>query len=62
MGQTKDPEKRLAIHNSNKAGWTKRHQPWVLVHKEEFMTRSEALIREKEIKVLKDIKKFLTSI
>jgi len=59
IGQTKDIEERLKWHNSPRARWTKRYQPWELVHKEEYMTRSEAVIREAKLKALKNIGSFL---
>jgi len=60
VGSTsKKVEERLDIHNSAKARWTKRHRPWVLKHTEKFLARSEAVMREKFLKSLKNIKKFL---
>ena len=50
IGQTKDLEKRISIHNSSKARWTKRYQPWELVHNEIFSSRSEAIKREMFLK------------
>ena len=55
IGSTKNLEKRLNYHNSDRARWTKRYQPWVLVHSESFETRSEAVKREKFLKSLKGI-------
>jgi len=59
IGQTKDLVKRLDWHNSSRARWTKRFQPWVLVHSETFQSRSEAIVRERQLKALKNIKQFL---
>ena len=59
IGSTSNLEERLELHNSNKAKWAKRYQPWVLRHSEEFLTRSEAVKRERFLKSLKNIKKFL---
>ena len=59
IGSTSNLEERLELHNSNKAKWTKRYQPWVLRHSEEFLTRIEAVKRERFLKSLKNIKKFL---
>jgi putative endonuclease len=58
-GQTSDLDKRIEWHNSQRARWTKRYQPWRLVHKEDFQTRSDAMKREAELKALKNIKLFL---
>ncbi|MBU1098617.1 MAG: GIY-YIG nuclease family protein [Bacteroidetes bacterium] len=55
VGQTKDLAKRLEYHNSSKARWTKRFQPWVLEHFEEYETRTESSIREMNLKSLKGI-------
>jgi len=57
IGQTKDTESRLAFHNSAKTRWTKRFQPWEIVYKEEFTTRSEAVIRESFLKKQKNIRR-----
>jgi len=59
IGQTKDLVKRLDWHNSSRARWTKRFQPWMLVHSETFPNRSEAILRERQLKALKNIKQFL---
>ena len=60
IGQTKDIEKRILIHNGTQARWTKRYQPWKLVYTETFLTRGEAMLREVELKKQKDIGYFLT--
>ncbi len=57
VGQAKDPELRLAFHNSSKARWSKRFQPWEIVYKEKFDTRSEAMLRESFLKKQKNIKR-----
>jgi len=59
IGQTKDLDKRLEWHNSSRARWTKRFQPWMIVHSETFPNRSEAIVRERQLKALKNIKQFL---
>ena len=50
VGQSENPERRLEKHNNSKTGYTSRKQPWELVYKESFETRSEAIKREREIK------------
>jgi len=50
IGQTKDIESRLKLHNSKKARWTKRFQPWEVIHNESYSTRGEAMKREKFLK------------
>ena len=51
IGYTSDLEKRLFSHNhlSNK-GWTKKFQPWEVVHSEAFELKSDAMTREKQLK------------
>lgn len=50
IGHTENVDERLIQHNEGKSKSTKRYIPWVLVHKEEFDTRSEAMKREKQLK------------
>jgi len=59
VGSTSDLEKRLNSHNSSRAKWTKRYQPWEVVYTESYSTRGEAVKREKFLKSFKNIKKFL---
>ncbi|MDP2798681.1 MAG: GIY-YIG nuclease family protein, partial [Deltaproteobacteria bacterium] len=49
-GQTSNLDQRLKRHNANKGRYTKNKGPFTLVYKEEFMTRSEAMRREKFLK------------
>ena len=54
IGSTDNIEKRLKQHNSKQfKGWTNRYDNWILVYKECFNSRTEALIREKEVKAMK---------
>ena len=55
IGQTADLETRLNQHNAlddtHLGQFTRKNKgPWILVYKEEFGTRSEALKREKQFK------------
>ena len=50
IGSTNDIDRRLDDHNRGKSPFTKTGMPWILVYKETFQTRSEALKREKYIK------------
>jgi putative endonuclease len=59
IGSTSDLEKRIKLHNSTKARWTKKYQPWVLIHIEEFISRSDAIKRERYLKSMKGIEKKL---
>jgi putative endonuclease len=42
IGSTDDLQKRLDIHNKDKARSSKGYRPYVIVYTEEFQTRSEA--------------------
>ena len=51
MGFTSDLERRLIAHNhSANKGWTRKFQPWVLIYEVRFEMKSEAMIREKQLK------------
>ncbi len=50
VGQSSDPWRRLAEHNSGKSLSTRAYAPWELVYSEEFDTRAQAVRREREIK------------
>ena len=51
IGYSSDVSQRLKSHNHSKnSGWSKRYQPWTIIHQEEFETKGEAIIREKELK------------
>ena len=51
IGFTSDIKSRLIAHNhpQNK-GWTKRYQPWGILHVESYGTKKEAIAREKYFK------------
>lgn len=52
-GITDDVDRRLALHNSGRgAKYTRGRGPVLLLHKESFPTKGEALKREYEIKQL----------
>jgi putative endonuclease len=50
IGITKDIETRLNQHNRGVGKSTRSNRPWRLVYTKEYNTRSEAGIREKQIK------------
>lgn len=52
IGQTYDIDKRLLEHNNHTfSGYTSRFKgEWELIYKESVASRSEALIREKQLK------------
>jgi len=59
IGSTEDLKNRLEFHNSSRARYTRRYQPWVLLHYEEYETRSDAVRREREMKSYKNVKKLI---
>ena len=51
VGFTSDLEQRLLSHNElGKKGWTIKFRPWQLIYKEEYSEKSEAMLREKQLK------------
>ncbi|HQQ95825.1 MAG TPA: GIY-YIG nuclease family protein [Cyclobacteriaceae bacterium] len=54
VGFTSDLASRIKSHNElSKKGWTVKFRPWMLVHSEEFVTKADAMRREKELKSAK---------
>ena len=56
IGFTSDINSRLLKHNSGSTTSTKSGIPWELVYSEEYVTKTEALKREKAIKKKKSRK------
>jgi len=50
IGQTNNLNLRLFEHNSGECKSTKHYIPWELVFYETYLTRGEAMKREKELK------------
>ncbi len=51
IGVTENLPQRLLSHNELATkGYTIRYRPWILIHTEEFENKSEALVREKQLK------------
>jgi putative endonuclease len=50
VGWTTDLEARLAAHNGGMGAKSTRGRTWVILHSEEFRTRSEAMSREWHLK------------
>ena len=53
IGQSKDLENRLKLHQERtfKNSYTSQFNgKWILIHKEDFETRKEAIIRERQLK------------
>ncbi|HNP16886.1 MAG TPA: GIY-YIG nuclease family protein [Fulvivirga sp.] len=54
IGYTSDIKSRLESHNVYaKKGYTLKYRPWKLVYSEEYSTKKEALVREKQLKSAK---------
>ena len=54
IGTTDDIEGRIRRHNQGNKAFTSTGKPWVLVYKEEFDTKTEALKREIQLKKWKN--------
>jgi putative endonuclease len=50
VGSCADIDDRLVRHNAGRSKYTRTGTPWLLVHSEQFASRSEAVRRESEIK------------
>jgi putative endonuclease len=51
IGQTDDLDRRLFEHNNGLLSiYTKHYKPWEVIYTEEYLTRGEALKREKQLK------------
>ena len=55
IGQTKDISRRLAEHNdpaghTHLGKYTHKNGPWNLIGTEEFTSRSDAVVRERQLK------------
>ena len=50
VGHTNNLERRLVEHNSGKSQFTRVFKPWKIIYTEEFVTREEAIKREKYFK------------
>ena len=50
VGSTDDVERRLGEHNEGRGASTSKYRPWRILYTETFVTREEALEREKYLK------------
>ena len=50
IGYTSNLEERLYKHLHSSKGFTSRAKDWIIVYHEAYSTKSDALIREKQIK------------
>jgi putative endonuclease len=58
IGQTNNVDERLQRHNNGEVQSTRNRRPLVLIHKEKFETRRDAMKREKYLKSLKSGNEF----
>ena len=59
VGYTNNLKKRIALHNTGKGAKFTKGRKWVLVYKEIFKTKNEAISREYYIKKNKKLRKFI---
>ena len=59
IGQTSNLDKRLLVHNNGCVSSTKNRRPFIVVYKEEFNSKTEAIKKENAIKKYKNTEKFL---
>ena len=52
-GFTSDLEKRITAHNRGEVKSTRKGRPFTLIHQEAYLSKEEALTREKFLKSLK---------
>ena len=57
VGYTNDLKKRIKLHNSGKGAKFTRGRKWILIYKEKFKSKSEAISREYYIKNNKTLRK-----
>ena len=50
VGYTKNLKKRISLHNTGKGAKFTRGRKWVLIYKEKFKSKKEAISREYYIK------------
>ena len=50
VGYTNNLKKRISLHNNNKGAKFTRGRKWVLIYKEKFKSKKEAISREYYIK------------
>ena len=50
VGYTSDLKKRVGLHNSGKGAKFTRGRKWILIYKEKFKSKKEAISREYYIK------------
>ncbi len=59
VGYTKNIKNRLKLHNCGKGAKFTRGRKWILIYKEKFKTKNEAMSREYIIKNNRKIRNFI---
>ncbi len=54
IGSTSNLTNRVREHNFGNTHYTKLKRPWVLLYSEEYPTRGAAVLREKQLKRIKN--------
>ena len=57
VGYTNDLKKRISLHNSGKGAKFTRGRKWILLYKEKFKSKKEAISREYYIKKNRSLRK-----
>tara|TARA_B110000003_G_C16233130_1_gene372055 strand:- start:20 stop:247 length:228 start_codon:yes stop_codon:yes gene_type:complete len=57
VGYTNDLKKRISLHNSGKGAKFTRGRKWILLYKEKFKSKKEAISREYYIKRNRSLRK-----
>ena len=57
IGYTKDLKKRIQLHNTGKGAKFTRGRKWVLIYKEKYKSKKEAISREYYIKNNRSLRK-----
>ena len=59
VGYTNNLKKRISLHNSNKGAKFTRGRKWMLIYKEKFKSKKEAISREYYIKKNRKFRNFI---
>ena len=57
VGYTNDLKKRIKLHNSGKGAKFTRGRKWILIYKEKYKSKKEAIFREYYIKKNRSLRK-----
>ena len=59
VGYTNNLKRRISLHNSNKGAKFTRGRKWILIYKEKFKSKKEAISREYYIKKNRELRNSL---